>query len=99
MGFGSTLSMPLAGWTADHLGSRLAFFALMGIGILAVLSAALMPETRPNRDAEQDNDADANQTAGAAGAAALMAAAQQSAVLEAPAVSAVLPRSRRHRGA
>ena len=105
MGLGSTLSMPAAGWAADHLGSRLAFFALMGIGILAVLSAALMPETRPNRDAEQDSDAGANQYPGAvvaavaSGPAALMAAGQQATALEAPAVSAVPRRSRRHRGA
>jgi MFS family permease len=105
MGLGSTLSMPAAGWAADHLGSRPAFFALMGIGILAVLSAALMPETRPDRDAEQDSDAGANQYPGAvvaavaSGPAALMAAGQQATALEAPAVSAVPRRSRRHRGA
>ncbi len=39
---------------ADHFGSRLAFFVLMGIGFAAVLMAYLMPETRPSRDENRD---------------------------------------------
>lgn len=50
IGIGSTLSTPAAGWMADHFGSRPAFFALMGIGVVAVLLVAFaMPETRPRR--------------------------------------------------
>jgi MFS family permease len=49
IGVGSTLSTPSAGWLADHFGTRLAFLALLGIGVLAVLMAYLMPETRPKR--------------------------------------------------
>jgi MFS family permease len=52
MGIGGTLSTPAAGWIADHAGSRWAFYALLGVGALAVLMAALMPETRPERAAE-----------------------------------------------
>jgi MFS family permease len=47
IGIGGTLSTPAAGWIADHVGSRPAFFALLGIGLMAVLVAYLMPETRP----------------------------------------------------
>jgi hypothetical protein len=54
IGIGGTLSTPAAGWMADHFGSRLAFFALTGIGLAAVLVALVMPETRPSKEAEQD---------------------------------------------
>jgi len=47
MGIGGTMSTPAAGWMADHVGTRPTFFALFGIGILAVLMAWAMPETRP----------------------------------------------------
>ena len=54
IGIGSTLSTPAAGWLADHVGTRLAFFALLAIAALAVLVAYVMPETRPNREADPD---------------------------------------------
>jgi MFS family permease len=54
IGIGSTLSTPAAGWVSDHYGSRLAFFALIGIGLLAVLMAYVMPETRPLKEADPD---------------------------------------------
>ena len=47
IGIGGTLSTPAAGWMADHFGSRPAFFLLLGIGVMAVFVAFLMPETRP----------------------------------------------------
>jgi MFS family permease len=51
IGIGGTLSTPTAGWLADHFGTRTAFFALMTIGVAAVLLVVLaMPETRPTRD-------------------------------------------------
>jgi MFS family permease len=51
IGIGGTLSTPTAGWLADHFGTRSAFFALMAIGVAAVLLVVLaMPETRPTRD-------------------------------------------------
>jgi MFS family permease len=50
IGIGSTLSTPAAGWLADHFGTRPAFFALMGIGVAAVLVAFVMPETRPRKE-------------------------------------------------
>ena len=50
IGIGGTLSTPAAGWMADHVGTRLAFFALMAIGVAAVIVAFLMPETRPRSD-------------------------------------------------
>ncbi len=53
VGIGGTLSTPMAGWMADHLGTRAAFFALMGIGLAAVLVAFIMPETRPIREADR----------------------------------------------
>ena len=54
VGVGGTLSTPAAGWVADHFGIRVAFFGLSAIGLLATLVAAfIMPETRPNRDAEE----------------------------------------------
>jgi MFS family permease len=56
IGIGATLSTPAAGWLSDHFGARSAFFALMGIGALAIVMAFIMPETRPRRDA-QDKDA------------------------------------------
>jgi MFS family permease len=52
VGIGATLSTPAAGWMADHFGTRLAFFALLAIGSLAVLTAFVMPETRPRREAD-----------------------------------------------
>jgi MFS family permease len=54
IGIGGTLSTPAAGWMADHFGTRLAFFALTGIGIAAVLVASVMPETRPSKEADQN---------------------------------------------
>ena len=52
IGIGGTLSMPAAGWLADHYGARLAFFVLTAVGILAVLLVLFaMPETRPTPDA------------------------------------------------
>lgn len=54
VGIGASLSTPAAGWMADHVGTRLAFFALCAIGSLAVLAAFVMPETRPRRDAGDD---------------------------------------------
>ena len=59
IGIGATLSTPAAGWLADHFGSRLAFFALLAIGLLAVLTAFVMPETRPRREADDDAGGDA----------------------------------------
>jgi MFS family permease len=53
IGIGSTLSTPAAGWLADHFGARSAFFALMGIGVAAVLVAFVMPETRPSKESDQ----------------------------------------------
>jgi MFS family permease len=48
IGIGGTLSTPAAGWLADHLGTRTAFYGLMGVGIAALmLVACVMPETRP----------------------------------------------------
>jgi MFS family permease len=53
VGIGGTLSTPVAGWMADHFGTRTAFLALAAIGALAVLLVLFaMPETRPMRDAE-----------------------------------------------
>jgi len=55
IGIGGTLSTPAAGWLADHFGTRMAFFGLMGVGLLAVLLVAfIMPETRPKKDADED---------------------------------------------
>jgi MFS family permease len=54
IGIGGTLSTPAAGWIADHFGTRMAFFTLMGIGIAAVLGAFIMPETRPTKEAGED---------------------------------------------
>ena len=51
IGIGGTLSTPAAGWLADHFSTRTAFFALMGVGIAALLLVMLvMPETRPSHD-------------------------------------------------
>jgi MFS family permease len=50
IGIGGTLSTPAAGWLADHFGSRVAFGALMCVGIVAVIMAYLMPETRPTAE-------------------------------------------------
>jgi MFS family permease len=73
IGIGATLSTPSAGWLADHFGARMAFFAMMGIGVLAILMAYIMPETRPRRDAEDAGGTGAIAT-GAPGAAAPAAA-------------------------
>ena len=54
IGIGATLSTPAAGWMADHFGTKPAFFVLLAIGSLAVLTAFIMPETRPRRDADDD---------------------------------------------
>jgi MFS family permease len=54
IGIGATLSTPAAGWMADHFGTRLAFFALLAIGSLAVVTAFVMPETRPRRESDDD---------------------------------------------
>ena len=51
IGIGGTLSTPVAGWMADHEGTRLAFFALAAIGVLSVIMARVMPETRPQPEA------------------------------------------------
>jgi MFS family permease len=49
IGIGGTLSTPAAGWMADHFGTRMAFFGLLGVGVLALLVVAfVMPETRPS---------------------------------------------------
>ena len=56
VGIGGTLSTPAAGWVADHFGVRMAFYALAAVGVLAVLLVVFaMPETRPVRDAEDDD--------------------------------------------
>jgi MFS family permease len=52
MGIGGTLSTPAAGWMSDHFGMRPAFFALLGIGVLAVVTAWSMTETRPGKDVD-----------------------------------------------
>jgi MFS family permease len=53
IGIGGTLSTPAAGWLADHFGMRAAFYALAAVGIAATLLVLLvMPETRPNREEE-----------------------------------------------
>ncbi|HLZ98272.1 MAG TPA: MFS transporter, partial [Steroidobacteraceae bacterium] len=54
VGIGATLGTPAAGWMADHVGTKMAFFALLAISAVAVLAAFVMPETRPRRDAEDD---------------------------------------------
>lgn len=55
IGIGATLSTPAAGWLADHVGMRPAFFFLAAVGIAAVvLVTAAMPETRPTPEAEGD---------------------------------------------
>jgi MFS family permease len=52
IGIGGTLSTPAAGWLADHFGSRYAFFAMLAVGLAAVLLVRFaMPETRPDADA------------------------------------------------
>jgi MFS family permease len=58
IGIGGTLSTPAAGWVADHFGTRMAFYALAAIGLAAVLGAAMMPETRPSREADRDAGGD-----------------------------------------
>ena len=59
IGIGGTLSTPAAGWLADHFGTRMAFFALLAVGVLALLLVALvMPETRPIKDAEAPTPGD-----------------------------------------
>jgi MFS family permease len=54
VGIGGTLSTPAAGWLADHFGTRIAFYGLALVGIIATLLVVFaMPETRPNRDEDQ----------------------------------------------
>ena len=36
VGIGATLSTPAAGWMADHFGTRLAFFALLGASVCSM---------------------------------------------------------------
>ncbi len=49
IGIGATLSTTAAGWVADHLGNRMAFICLAGVGLAATLLVlAVMPETRPS---------------------------------------------------
>jgi MFS family permease len=56
IGIGATVSTPVAGWLADHWGTRTAFFALMAVGVLAVLIVLfLMPETRPDKNSADDD--------------------------------------------
>jgi MFS family permease len=51
-GIGATLSTTLAGFSADHFGSTLAFLGLAAVGALAVLLVwKVMPETRDSADA------------------------------------------------
>jgi len=53
IGIGSTVSTSAAGWVADRLGMRFAFYFLAAIGIAAALLATFaMPETRPEREDE-----------------------------------------------
>jgi MFS family permease len=48
IGIGSTVSTSAAGWIADRVGMRLAFYFLAGVGLAAALLALFaMPETRP----------------------------------------------------
>jgi predicted MFS family arabinose efflux permease len=54
VGIGGTLSTPAAGWMADHFGTRMAFFALLGVAVIALLLVAfVMPETRPRKDSDE----------------------------------------------
>jgi MFS family permease len=53
IGIGGTLSTPAAGWLADHFGTHSAFYGLAAVGMAATfLVLFAMPETRPNRDEE-----------------------------------------------
>jgi MFS family permease len=52
IGIGGTLGTPAAGWMSDHFGMRPAFFVLLGIGALAVVTAWSMAETRPSKDVD-----------------------------------------------
>jgi MFS family permease len=48
IGVGATFSTSLAGWIADRFGDPVAFTALAGVGLLAMLLVwTAMPETRP----------------------------------------------------
>jgi MFS family permease len=48
IGIGSTVSTSAAGWVADRVGMRFAFYFLAGVGLAAALLAWFaMPETRP----------------------------------------------------
>jgi MFS family permease len=54
VGIGGTLSTPAAGWLADHFGTRMAFLALLGVAMIALLLVAFgMPETRPRKDSDE----------------------------------------------
>lgn len=46
VGAGAALSTAMAGWVADAWGRPLAFLALAGAGLLAMLAVTVMPETR-----------------------------------------------------
>ena len=72
IGIGGTLSTPVAGWLADHYGTRMAFFGLLGVGLAAVLLVAFaMPETRPNKDSDEGGESKGmRKVSGGAGAAA-----------------------------
>jgi MFS family permease len=97
IGIGGTLSTPAAGWMADHFGTRLAFFALLGIGVLAVLVSWAMPETRPSKDVDQDARHDATKIAEPPGTAtaALEALVPDGGVLQPPGDTAPKPPARR----
>lgn len=71
IGIGGTLSTPAAGWLADHYGTRMAFFGLLGVGLAAVLLVAFaMPETRPNKDSDEGGESKGTQGGGGGAAAA-----------------------------
>lgn len=96
IGIGGTLSTPAAGWMADHFGTRLAFFALLGIGVLAVLVSWAMPETRPSKDVDQDARHDATKIGEPPGTATVAreALVPDGGVLQAPGDTAPQPRRR-----
>jgi MFS family permease len=53
IGIGSTVSTSVAGWIADRVGMRSAFYFLAGVGLAAALLAWFaMPETRPQPESE-----------------------------------------------
>jgi predicted MFS family arabinose efflux permease len=63
VGIGGTLSTPAAGWVADHFGTRMAFFALLAVAVIALLLVAFgMPETRPSKDSDEGGGGSAAST-------------------------------------